>query len=194
MDQKNIVISHLPEEIELDKHIKLSTVRAGRFEEFKSGLINDFEHMHRWLPWVQEDIDGSSKEFYEQSAQKKIDDLEVNWNILVDDKLAGTISLLKRDPKAECLEIGYWLLSGYNGKGIMTRCASLLVDLAFQQTDADGVLIACDKANTHSANVAIRAGLKYFREYEDKREAAFDSGVSLNYKMTRKEWKSLSDQ
>jgi ribosomal-protein-serine acetyltransferase len=188
MGKINVQISHLPNEIILDKHLKLSVARKGRFEEFKAGLLSDFEHMRQWLPWVQDDIDGSSKDFYEESVKRKEDDKEVNWNILLDEKLAGTISFLKRGPDEQTLEIGYWLFSQYTGQGIMKRCANFLVDLAFEQTVADAVLIACDKENLRSANVAIRAGLKYFREYEDKKEAAFDSGVSLNYKITRKQW------
>lgn len=195
MEKKNIVISHLPEEIVLDEHLKLSTIRAGRFDEFKAGLIKDFSHMKKWLPWVEEDIESSSREFYESSEQKKIDDKEVNWNILVDGKLAGTISFMKRDPNGDYLEIGYWLFSWYNGNGIMTRCAKTLVDLAFEETDAAGVEICCDKANALSASVAKRTGLKLAREDERLSTGlSAESGVAQHFEITREEWELSIDK
>lgn len=189
MEPRNIVIAHLPNKIVLDEHLILCTVNIGRFEEFKTGIVKDLAHMKQWLPWVEEDVESSSREFYESSERKKEEDKEANWNILVDDKLAGTISFMKRDPNGDYLEIGYWLFSRFNGNGIMTRCAKALVDLAFEQTDAAGVEICCDKANIPSASVAIRAGLKL--DHEDERKdsgLAAESGIAQHYRLTREEW------
>lgn len=192
MSKYNILISHLPNEIVIDDDLKLSLVIPDRFEEFKAGIIKDFTHMKQWLPWVQEDIDGSSKEFYDSAVLKKEENKEIHWNILINEKLAGTISILKRDPSGECLEIGYWLFSWNNGKGIMTRCAKIIIDLVFQQTDVLGVVIACDKNNRLSASVALRAGLKLDRE-DDRCVFGLESesGITQNYKITREQWNIL---
>jgi len=186
----DIKISHLANEIEIDDFLKLSIVSIERFEEFKIGVTKDFDHMKQWLPWIKEDIEGSSLEFYTQSINWKEQDKEVNWNILYDNKLVGAISFLKRDPSAQCLEIGYWLFSTYKGKGIITKCAKVLINLAFSETVTPEVMIACDKANDKSANVAKRLGFTLFREFKDEKLTMSETGVAQHYKFSRKEWEN----
>lgn len=52
------------------------------------------------------------------------------------------------------LELGYWLRSGYTGKGLMREAITALCDMAEQELGAVRLEIRCDSRNLKSARVA----------------------------------------
>lgn len=58
------------------------------------------------------------------------------------------------------VEIGYWLSSKQQGKGIITRSCNKLIQYAFNELDIEKVQISVAAENIKSRNVCERLGFK----------------------------------
>lgn len=56
------------------------------------------------------------------------------------------------------IEIGYWLAAAATGRGIATRVAEALIEIAFQHPEIVRVEIRCDPRNIASARIPERLG------------------------------------
>lgn len=93
---------------------------------------------------------------------------------------AGVISYLNTDRVNEKAELGYWLIEGMTGKGIVASCGRVLVELAFEKMGMNRIIIRCAVGNTTSANVALRLGFQFEgieREGERYQDHFFDLKV-----------------
>jgi len=61
------------------------------------------------------------------------------------------------------LELGYWLRSGFGGRGIATRCAQVLTGAAMELEGVDRLEIHCDESNVRSAAIPRRLGYRLAR-------------------------------
>ncbi|WP_332420376.1 GNAT family N-acetyltransferase, partial [Vibrio metschnikovii] len=61
--------------------------------------------------------------------------------MIYQDKLVGNISFNSINHQLKKVEIGYWLSSEYQGKGIVSKSVSKLVDLAFTELDMEKDLL-----------------------------------------------------
>jgi RimJ/RimL family protein N-acetyltransferase len=71
----------------------------------------------------------------------------------------GVISL-NRGPVPQEISIGYWIAPWEEGRGRVTRAASLLTAEALAHDEVDTVVITHDAANTRSAAVPSRLGFR----------------------------------
>jgi len=87
---------------------------------------------------------------------------EYVWAIIVDDKVAGSIGVYRRDSQYfRTAEIGYYVAEEYWGKGIMTEAVKQACTYIFENTDI--VRISADPFiyNTASHRVLEKAGFSY---------------------------------
>lgn len=111
------------------------------------------------------------------------------YGIFVDGAAAGSCGLHRRLGD-DGLEIGYWLRTGFTGRGIATRAARLLTSAAFTVEQIELVEIHHDKANLRSAGVPRRLGFALIGEFEDEVQAPRESGVECRWRMTRERWEA----
>lgn len=107
--------------------------------------------------------------------------------------LAGTIGLHRYGARNRAVEIGYWLDSGLQGRGIMTRSVLKLTEMAFEHSGANQVNISVDVANDRSRAVAERAGFTFdgiTRQW--LLNAAGDLADMARYSLLRSEWSGVS--
>lgn len=95
------------------------------------------------------------------------------------DKLIGSIGLWHYDYEKETVEIGYELMSGYQGQGFMHEAAQRVINFAFDDMQAKAII-----ADTHPENKRSHALLERnnFREdlaytYSSKEEAGDDRAI-----------------
>ncbi len=74
------------------------------------------------------------------------------------DKLVGNISFNSVSHQLKKVEMGYWLSSDYQGKGIVSRSVLKLIDVAFTDLDMEKVQISAATGNQPSRNVCERLG------------------------------------
>ena len=76
------------------------------------------------------------------------------------DKLAGTMLMSRLNDSPTALEFGYWITEEHEGKGIITRCISSLMDYAIDNMGIQRFVIGCAASNQRSRAVPERLGYR----------------------------------
>jgi RimJ/RimL family protein N-acetyltransferase len=96
---------------------------------------------------------------------------------LADGGIAGDVGLdLREDGEAG---IGWFLLPGFQGQGIATEAAGLLIRFAFERLGLRAVVASCDSANRASARVLQKLGMTKVAEHP----RASRTGTRLHYRL-----------
>jgi [ribosomal protein S5]-alanine N-acetyltransferase len=78
-----------------------------------------------------------------------------------DGRIVGVCGLERdADPGADRAEMGYWLATAEWGRGFATEAAGLLLVFALADLGIGEVLASCADANTRSANVLRKNGMR----------------------------------
>jgi ribosomal-protein-serine acetyltransferase len=75
-------------------------------------------------------------------------------------ELAGTIFMSRLSDSHTALEFGYWIAEEHEGKGIVTRCVSTLMNYAIDEMDIQRFVIGCAANNQRSRAVPERLGYR----------------------------------
>lgn len=166
-----------PETVDLDGfHLRRSTPADA--EALHEAVKASFAELHAWMAWCTEPVEiADQREFIERSAKNWTEQKTFNW-VIVDagGHLIGTIGLMDRVGPGG-LEIGYWLRTDATGRGVMTRAAARVTDIALSLPGIDRVEIHCDAANAASAAVPRRLGYRLDREAQGEQTAPGESGL-----------------
>jgi ribosomal-protein-serine acetyltransferase len=73
-------------------------------------------------------------------------------------ELVGFICLSRLHDSVTAAEFGYWITAEQEGKGIVTRCVSALMDFAIDKMKIERFVIGCAANNQRSRAVAERLG------------------------------------
>ena len=126
-----------------------------------------------------------------EKSLKRYDDKTGGMNALIDKqsgKLIGKCGLLEQDIDGnKFLEVGYSILPEYWGKGYATEAAIYIKNLGFElghdKSYGDFIISVIHEQNKGSQQVAIRNGMRRFKEYPD-----YESKRFYIYRQTREEW------
>ena len=166
-----------PETVDLDGfHLHRSTPDDA--EALHEAIKASIAELHAWMPWCTEPVDiADQRAFIERSAKDWTEQTAFNW-LIVDagGHLIGTIGLMDRVGPGG-LEIGYWRRTDATGRGVMTRAAARVTDIALGLPGIDRVEIRCDAANLASAAVPCRLGYRLDRETRSEPTAPGESGL-----------------
>jgi ribosomal-protein-serine acetyltransferase len=117
----------------------------------------DREHLRTWLPWVDltVTIEDTRKNLFERIEKFQKKEQASFYGTLNGDFIASVGFISLKDGEGE---IGYWLLSQYGGKGLMTTFVRACVDYGFKELNLNKIVIKCAEGNSKSANIAKRIG------------------------------------
>ncbi len=166
-------------------------VRLLRYEDAEAvarTVNQNRTHLRRWLAWV----DGSrtvedSRKFIASALQAMADDRGITLAIWVEGELAGLADLriILRDNRGE---IGYWLAEKFQGRGLITRTVSLLLDYGFSEKRLHRIAIVAATGNARSRAIPERLGFHHdgtLRGYSKLYDRYLDMEV---YSVLRDEW------
>jgi ribosomal-protein-serine acetyltransferase len=125
-------------------------------------LAANTERLGRWEPWAgKPPVLEETRSFLEASGRNWLDGSELPVAIAVQKggqwQLAGALSLTV-SRYSRSAEIGYWIGAEYEGRGLVTRAATAVLDQAFGPLGLDRVSLHTDPANERSRAVARRLG------------------------------------
>ena len=126
------------------------------------GLVDaERERLRRWFPWVDPTTTVEHQRTWIERALASEHDREANGIWLAGEagagRLAGTIGL-SVNPLENHGEIGYWLASAYEGRGLVTRAAAAVLDVGFDRLGLHRMQIRAAVHNVRSRRVAERLG------------------------------------
>ena len=100
------------------------------------------------------------KEWLKQNAKKKKNNVEHNFTILYNNKLAGGAGIKIDQNNKHIGEIGYFVDKKFWGKGIANKTVKLLEKFAFKKLGIKRIEILMYPKNKASQKVAIKAGYR----------------------------------
>jgi ribosomal-protein-serine acetyltransferase len=169
-------------------------------EERHAGVIfaaveRDRAYLREWLPWV--DLSTGADDvlkFIRTSLEQFANNEGMATGIWCDGEFAGTVGTHKIDWVNRKVEIGYWLASKFQGRGIVTAGARALTHHAFSEWKLNRVEIHCATGNEKSCAIAKRLGYRLegvLREAQLLNGRYVDSNV---FSMLAREWQQLDGQ
>lgn len=119
-------------------------------------------HLRQWLPWV----DGThSPEDVRTFISQVVLPQEgagrgPHCGIWLNGALAGSVGCHPIDWLNRSASLGYWLDAAHQGRGIVTRCTSSLIDYLFDDLNLHRVVIQCGVGNHRSCAIPARLGFR----------------------------------
>ena len=150
--------------IDIEKGLHLELLDLTHADRMYKVALKNRDEFIKWLPWVAETKSvEDTKEFIKGSLENFAKGKEINCNIFYKNELIGNIGLLgiKYKLKIKTADIGYWLDSDYQGRGIVTKAVNKMLEIAFLKRELARVTLHCATNNTNSCNVAKRVGFKF---------------------------------
>jgi len=123
--------------------------RVFAIECFFNSLADPMEMMGIYADYFQE-LNGY---FRGETPQNEM-------GIWVGERLAGAASMAHLKDSSTAIEFGYWIAEEHEGKGIITRCISTLMDYAIDNMDVQRFIIGCAANNQRSRAVPERLGYR----------------------------------
>ena len=117
-------------ELRVDDDVFLKKLKLASAGVIFNAIEKDRKHLDKWLPFVRntwrvEDSETFIKSVINSHCHKKDMVFEI-WYL---DAFAGLIALKEIDKWNRRTELGYWIISEYEGKGIVSRSCRLLIDI-----------------------------------------------------------------
>ena len=154
--------------IPLFDDFSLRSLRSGDAPAIFGAIDTQREHLGRWLPFVA------------VVAGMLNDTANPVFTIRSGDAFAGLIGFKSADSTTRTIEIGYWLRSEFQGRGIMTSAVQALCRLAFEEMGMERIEIRCALGNYRSNRIPQRLGFALDRVEVRGERLADGEFVDLN--------------
>lgn len=146
----------MTDRFELGEGIELREWTSADAEDAFAEIDQNRDRLRDWLPWVDttrspEDV----RTFIERCAAS--DGKERAFGIYVEGVLAGNIGLTLTDDNAG--EIGYWITGAFEGRGLVTAAARVMLRLGFEERGLRRMYLTAATENERSLAVADRLGM-----------------------------------
>lgn len=144
----------------VDEHVVLRQLGPDDARELFRLVDSNRERLRRTLPWVDgtRGVDDTIA-FLRTSVEEAEDGEGWQLGIFEGGELCGVIGHHSLSWLHARVNLGYWLAASHEGRGLMTRAATTLIDHAFSQLGMHRVEICAALDNTRSRAVAERLGL-----------------------------------
>ncbi len=148
------------------------------------------ERLAVWMPWAStvETATIDDEREWLGSVSSNETTLE-GCGVFVDGRFAGGVGLMPERWGIKA-EIGYWIGSEYEGRGLVTRAVRALIDVGFEELGLNRIEIRAGVGNLRSRAIPERLG--FTREGVERGGGRGTGGYydSVVYSMLRDEWSS----
>ncbi|HEX3355717.1 MAG TPA: GNAT family N-acetyltransferase [Tepidisphaeraceae bacterium] len=143
----------------IEPGLELRLYEERQADEIYQTILANREHLRRFMPWVMK-MEGpqSERDFIKRSLQQLVNNDGFQCGIWEHGRFVGGIGVhwIKWDLKYT--EMGYWLTADAQGRGIMTKACSAIIDHAFGVWKLNKVQICCHPENVRSRAIPERLG------------------------------------
>jgi ribosomal-protein-serine acetyltransferase len=175
-------------EIKISESLSLVIPNLNRASEIFSLIDKDRAHLREWLPWVDsatntvEDSRNNLAERIKGFSKKK----QASFLGTLNGEIVASVGFISLGDNQG--EIGYWLLSKYGGKGLMTFFVEACIEYGFNTLNLNTIVIKCAERNTKSAGVPKRLGFTQSGKIEPERIRNGSKHSTLVFSLTREDW------
>lgn len=116
-------------------------------------------YLREWLPWVDHTHTSADvAEFISRTHQQLAEGKGPQAVICVEGAISGSLGCHPIDWENRATSIGYWIDPQLQGRGIVTRASTVMLDYLFKELDLHRVEIRCGTGNTRSCAIPERLG------------------------------------
>lgn len=117
--------------------------------------------LRKWLPFVNQTQKLKHTASFVKSIVDDVERRQEVYTIWVKEEFAGLIGLKDIDYLNRKVEIGYWLIEKFTGKGIMSQSVERLTQLIFEEMEMNRIQIKCGVENLKSSAIPKRLGFHF---------------------------------
>ena len=148
-------------EIKINEKLTLKMPTIDDALEIYGVVDKDRNHLRKWLAWVDKTtsvkgIEDNITERIEKFNKKEAASFYARY----EDKWIASVGFISIDDTNKRGEIGYWLSSEFEGRGLMTECVKASIKYGFEELGLHRILIRCSANNLKSAAIPKRLGFK----------------------------------
>ncbi len=179
--------------IQVDDTISLEFLEEIHAESLLNLVNANRTYLREWLPWVDQMHTVANFAYYiSETKRRAAEKTDFGYAIIIDKNIAGRIGLHHINQQNKIGEIGYWLADGLQGRGIITKCCSAIINYGFTQLGLNRIEIKCAIGNNKSRAIA--------EKLQFKQEGILKQAESLNgkfidlylYAMLKDKWKNIN--
>ncbi|HMV47622.1 MAG TPA: GNAT family protein [Blastocatellia bacterium] len=152
------------------------------------------EHLREWLIWVDRTDSPEVTRQYIHDSKLRYENKEMmSGGIWLNGEYVGAIGVVVYEWHNQMLELGYWLSADQQGKGIITKVVTAMIDHAFNDLGLNRVEIHCADGNLRSRAIPERLG---FHQDGVMRQGGLLNGKFVDkviYSMLADEWSQYRD-
>ncbi len=175
--------------IQVDDTIALEPFSLEYAADFFALINVNRRHLRTWLPWVDKiRCEADFEKFMERSRKRQASHSEISFAILCNGVLAGRIGLYSISRQHKIAQIGYWLAKSFQGKGIITKACTSIIQYAFMKLCMNRLEIHCATGNYKSQSIPERL---HFNKEGIIRQGAFLNNIFVDlyaYALLKHEW------
>lgn len=180
----------LAEELMVEDGLRLRVPNAADAHALSKVVADSLDSLRPWLPHLVPLVDVTAmSQFMAAKREQWARGRAVEWAIARDESILGCAWLSDVQYENEAADLGYWLSESARGSGIATRCASRVLEYAFDDLGLHRVSTRCIASNLASRGVPQRLGLV---EEATIREAWKVNGAHVDhviYRFLAREWR-----
>lgn len=169
------ILLEIPESFESDR-LLIRVPKPGDGAILQEAYLQSYLRLKPWFPWAQSESSVEEREEYVRQQYSRFIKREDMMLFLIhkaENKLIGCSGLHVQNWDVPSFEIGYWIRTGYEGKGYVFEAVNRITKFGFETMKANRIFIRCDIANIRSQSVAKRAGYVFegsFRNFERRHD------------------------
>ncbi len=175
--------------LKIDVESELELINQSHADELFDLVDDNREYLKEWLPWLDNNRYFQNTIDFIKISQIQYERNEtVQFALMYKGKVAGVVGYHRIDWLNRSTSIGYWLGEQYQGKGLITKSCSKVLDYSFDRMGLNRIEIRCATENLKSRAIPKRLGFKeegLIREAEWLYDHFVDHVV---YGMLESEW------
>ncbi|TOB49044.1 RimJ/RimL family protein N-acetyltransferase [Vibrio parahaemolyticus] len=145
--------------LEVEKGLQLALVEPQFAPLYLEIVTREKEYLSKWLAWPQHAENSDFfLSFIKQSLHDYADGKSLVCAMFYDSNLVGNISFNTINQDLKKVEIGYWLSAEYQGRGIVSKSVTKLIEMAFTKLNIQKIEISAAVENQPSRRVCERLG------------------------------------
>ena len=191
------ILLDIPESFESER-LLIRVPRPGDGAILQEAYLESYPRLKPWFPWAQNESSVEERETFcreKYASFIKKEDMTLMMFLKSENKFIGGSGLHVQNWDVPSFEIGYWVRTGYEGKGYVIEAVNRITQFGFDTLNANRLFIRCDKDNFRSQSVAKRAGYIYegtFRNFE-RRHHTGELTDMVYFALTRDDYEKLGD-
>ena len=174
----------------LDERVSVRLYEESDAEELYAVTDANRDYLARWMPWAANQTLDGTREFIRAARKQLAENHGFQATIIDQGRIVGGLGFHNVDWENRSATIGYWIAEDAQGRGLVTRAVTALIEHAFGVWSLHRVEIHAAPENRRSRAIPERLGFTeegVLREAERLGDRYLDHVV---YGLLASEWES----